>query len=170
MRVWIALLALPLLLGLSRPAEAEDGGRQGRWGKRNFWRSEEMVEKLALTPEQIEKLEALDDSFDAQRLELRDQARKSREEMKDLLASAEFSQEKAAGLAQIISGQAAERATLDTERLIAIRGTLTAEQWTELESCRERIGERMGERMRQKGRVGRRGRVSPAGEETETTE
>ena len=170
MRVWIGLLALPLLLGLSRPAGAEDRGRQGRRGRRSFWRNQEMVEKLALTPEQIEQLEAFDDTFQVRQRELRDQTRKSREEMQDLLAAEEFPEAKAAAQAKIIADGAGARASLQTDRLIAIRGILTAEQWAELQACRERMGERWRRRAKQGGRHGRHGEGVENSEEPETTE
>jgi Spy/CpxP family protein refolding chaperone len=148
MRLLIGLLAAPLLLGLAETAGAQEGARPARRG-RTFWRSEQTVENLALTPEQIEQLEADEAAFAVRDREISDQWAESRRELQETLAEDRFSPEKANRLRDALAQLAAERSTLNTERQVATRRVLTADQWAELQTVRERIEERrrMARRM-----------------------
>lgn len=148
MRVWIGLLAAPLLLGLAQTAGAKEETHPGKRGGHNFWHSEQMVETLALTPEQIEQLEADSATFAARGKAIAKRTKASRQEMREALAAEEFSAEKVTQLGKDIADLAAERATLNTERKIAVRRVLSAEQWSKLESSRKQMGEKMKKKMR----------------------
>ncbi len=147
MRIWIGLLAAPLVMGLAHTAGAREGSPRGREG-RDFWRNERVVEKLALTPEQVEKLEATGADFQSQNRELSERRQAGREELQAAMSAEEFSAEEAERLGEVLAGLAAERSRLNTARMIAIRQILTAEQWTELQTGRRRMGERMQRKLR----------------------
>ncbi len=160
MRIWIGLLAAPLLIGLAGTAEAETGGYRGRRA-REFWRSEGMVEKLELTPDQVEQLEAAEAEFAGREREIAEQVKANREESRAALAAEEFSAEKVEDLGEAMAGLAAERTRLMTARQIAIRRILTAEQYSELQDGRRRMGERIhrGKRGGPRGEAVRKGRL-----------
>ncbi|MDP8235574.1 MAG: periplasmic heavy metal sensor [Candidatus Erginobacter occultus] len=158
MRIWIGLLAAPLVMGLAHTAGAREGSPRGREG-RDFWRSERVVEKLALTPEQVEKLETTGADFQAQNRELSARWQAGREELQAAMSAEEFSTGEVDRLGEVLAGLAAERSRLNTARMIAIRQILTAEQWDELQTGRQRMGERMKRKMRggPRGEAARRG-------------
>ena len=145
MRIWIGLLAAPLVLGMAQTAGAKEGGRPGRRGG-EFWRNEQVVEKLDLTPEQVERLEAAAADFQDREQELAERWRTSREAMREAMGAEDFSLEEANRLGDALAGLAAERSRLKTAQEIAIRQILTAEQWNELQTGRRRMSERMGRR------------------------
>lgn len=160
MRIWIGLLAVPLLLGLAGPAAAEDGGYRGR-GARAFWRNERVVEKLDLTPDQVEQLESAEAEFAGREREIAEQVKANREESRAALAEEEFSAEKVEELGEAMAELAAGRARLMTARQIAVRRILTAEQYGELQDGRRRMGERIqrGRRGGPRGEGIRKGRL-----------
>jgi len=154
MRILIGLLAAPLVLGLAQNAEAKEGGRPGRRGE-EFWRNERVVEKLDLTPEQVERLEADAADFQDREQELAERWKASREEMQEAMRAEDFSLEEANRLGDALAGLASERSRLKTARVIAVRQVLTAEQWSEMETGRLRMAERM--RRRPRGGAHKRG-------------
>ncbi len=165
MRILIGLLAVPLLLGLSGPAGAEEEARPAR-RQRAFWRSERTVERLGLTPDQVERLEAVETELAERQRELTESWREARGAIREELAKAEFSPERARELGKKIAELAGERSELNTERQIETRRVLTADQWAELQAVRERMEERMEERregMRQRMRGGPRGEAAKRG-------
>ena len=159
MRIWIGLLATPLLLGLAGPAEAETGGYRAR-RFREFWRNERMAERLGLTPDQVERLEAEVADFAEREREITGEVRANREESRAALAAEDFSAEEVERLGEAMAGLAAERARLMTGRQIAVRRILTAEQYSELQDGRRRMGERIQRRPRggPRGEAFRKGR------------
>jgi len=158
MRILIGLLAAPLVLGLAQPAGAEESLHPGRGG-RNFWRNDRVVEKLALTPEQVERLEADAADFQDRERELAERWRASREAMREAMGAEDFSPEEVERLGDALAGLSAERSRLRTARVIAVRQVLAAEQWSELESGRRLMEERLRRRMRggPRGEGGKRG-------------
>ncbi len=162
MRIWIGLLAAPLLVGLAGAAEAETEGYRGRRA-REFRRSERMAERLELTPDQVERLETVDAEFAGREREIAEQVRANREESRAALAAEEFSAEEVERLGEAMAGLAAERARLMTERQIAIRRILTADQYNELQAGRGR----MEERIRRRPRGGPRGEALRKGRRIE---
>ncbi len=159
MRIWIGLLAVPLLLGLAGTAEAETEGYRAR-RFREFWRSEAMVERLDLTPDQVERLEAAGEDFAGREREIAEQVRTNRQETRTALEAEEFSVEAVEALGEEMAGLAAARARLMTERQIAIRRILTADQYNRLQTGRERMEERIRTRSRggPRGEAFRKGR------------
>jgi Spy/CpxP family protein refolding chaperone len=157
MRIWIGLLAAPLVMGLAHTAGARESSPRGRGG-RDFWRNEQVVEKLALTPEQVEKLETTGADFQSQNRELSERWQESRQEMREAMGAEELSTEEVDRLGEVLAGLAAERSRVKTSQVLAIRQILTAEQWDELQTGRRRRGEMMMRRMRggPRGEAGRR--------------
>ncbi len=147
MRILIGLMAAPLLLGLARPAAAVEEERMGRRGK-EFWKNEQVVEKLDLSPVQVARLETAAENFQGRERELAERWRTSREAMREAMGAEDFSLEEVERLGDALAGLSAERSRLKTARIIAVRQVLTAEQWAELETGRQRLGERMRRRMR----------------------
>ncbi len=161
MRILIGLLAAPLVLGLAQTAGAREGGRPGRRGG-EFWRNEQVVEKLDLSPDQVSRLEETGTGFAARERELAERWKASREEMQKAMGEEDFSLEEVSRLGDALAGLAAERSRLKTARVIAVRQILNAEQWSELETGRRRMAERMGRRMRGGNRGGMPKRGGPA--------
>jgi Spy/CpxP family protein refolding chaperone len=172
MRILIGLLAAPLLLGLTQTAGGQEETRPAR-RSRAFWSNEQTVELLALAPEQIEQLEADGAAFAVRDQEISEQWAESRRELQETLAEDRFSPEKANRLRDEIAKLAAERSTLTSERQIAIRRVLTADQWAELRAGQELRAERrqmMRQRMDQRMRRRLRGGAGDAAGEPEETE
>ncbi len=147
MRIWIGLLAVPLLLGLAGPAEAEAEGYRAR-RVREFWRSERMVERLDLTPDQVERLEAAGADFAERERKIAEQVTAHRQETRAALAADEFSAETVEGLGEALAELSAERTRLMTARQIAIRRILTAEQYNQIQAGWRQRGERIQRRPR----------------------
>lgn len=147
MRIWIGLLVAPLMLGLTLTAGAQEGARPGRGGS-NFWRNERVMEKLALSPEQIGQLEETGTDFSARERELLERYKATRLELQAAFSAEELSVEEVERLGDELAGLAAERSRLKTDQTLARRQILTAEQWAELETGRSQRAEGMRKRMR----------------------
>lgn len=147
MRIWIGLLAAPLMLGLPLTAGAQEGSPPIRKG-RDFWRNEGAMEKLSLSLEQIGQLEETGTDFSAQERKLFERYQTTRQELQAALSAEEVSVEEVERLGNELADLAAERSQLKTARTLARRRILTAEQWAELETGRRQRAAGMRKRMR----------------------
>ncbi len=113
-------------------------------------------EKLELTEEQVEKLEALQDEHKPKAETIREQLKDAHEALREAVeAGAEESKIRAAAAA--VGVAMGERAVLQVEGKKAVDAVLTAEQKATLEELKEKMRKRMEER-KGKGDGPKRGR------------
>lgn len=97
-----------------------------------FWKNPEMVKRLALTPEQVKKLDAMKEASEIEAIHLRAAVEEQGVRMRSLMESATFDQ-KATDLA--IDKMADARAALEkaeAKARVSERAVLTPDQWTKL--------------------------------------
>ena len=114
-------------------------GRQGF----TFWKVEKIVEKLAITPDQIQQLDDLDYNFQLDSIDPEARIKKASLEMDHLLSQDSYSDEKADGLVDEIIAGSSDRIKLGLNRQIATRKILTPEQWDQLQQMKEKRGRMM---------------------------
>lgn len=165
-KLFWCLIGVPVLIGLVSPAIAQPGGGQrggggGRGGQHGFafWKMEKVIEKLSLTPDQIQQLEDIEYNFRMEGIDPEARLKKARLELDHLLSQDTFSTEKVELLTEEITAASGERIKIGVKKQIAIRKVLTPEQWTRLERERERVLRRMrGGRKGQRGGPQREGK------------
>ncbi len=156
MKRWIGfLLGLPVLFALAVPAMAQPGGMAGKGREHGFifWKNEKIVKKLALTPEQIGKLDEIDYQFKLDSLDPATRLKRAKLEMDRLFSQSTFSAEDAARLSDEISAATATLTKLGISKQIAVRQVLSADQWSQLEQSRQHRmrGKKEGDRDEHKG-------------------
>jgi Spy/CpxP family protein refolding chaperone len=161
-KLYWCLLGVPILIGLASYSIAQPGGGQmgkGRMGAGRqgftFWKVEKIVEKLAITPDQIQQLDDLDYNFQMDSIDPEARIKKARLEMDHLLSQDSYSDEKVDGLVDEIIAGSSDRIKLGMNRQIATRKILTPEQWDQLQQMKEKRG-RMMKKKRSGGQEGKR--------------
>jgi len=158
---WL-LLGVPLLVGMASYSNAQPGsGRHGggmKGGGQNgftFWKMEKIVEKLAITPDQIEQLDGIEYKFQTDSVEPEARLKKARLELDHLLSQASYSDEEAGRLVDEITAGSTARIKLVLEKQIAVRGVLSPDQWSQLDQMRESRMRKMMRKGNRKGGMGR---------------
>lgn len=161
-KLFWCLIGVPVLIGLVSPAIAQPGGSRRGGGMRGgghhgftFWRVEKIVEKLAITPDQIRQLEDIEYKFQMESIDLEARRNKARLEMDHLLSQDTYSDRKITGLVDEIAAGSSEKIKLGLNKQIAIRGILTPEQWSQLEQRRESRSRKMRMTGKRRGGEGR---------------
>ena len=163
---WL-LLGVPLLMGVASYSIAQPGGGQhgeGRMGSERqgfaFWKMEKIVEKLAITPDQVQQLEDIDYKFQMDGVASDGQLKKARLELDHLLSQDTYSDQDVGRLVDEITAGSTERIKLGLNKQIAVRKVLTPEQWSQLRQMRANRSRKMKMRMgqgRKSGSGGGRG-------------
>ncbi|MFH1037549.1 MAG: hypothetical protein V1789_02625 [PVC group bacterium] len=155
MKRWITTLVMaPVLLGLVAPVMAQPGGV--RPGGFPFWKNEKIVEKLALTPDQIARLNEIDYTFRMDSLDPDTRLKRARLELDHLLSQDTCSADDTQRMGEEISAATAALAKLGVNKQISVRQVLSSDQWSQLEQGRQH-------RRRQMRRDGRGGRQEGGG-------
>ena len=156
---WL-LLGVPLLVGVASYSIAQPGGGQrggGRMGGGRqgfaFWKMENVVEELAITPDQVQQLEDIDYKFQIEGVASDGQLKKARLEFDHLLSQDTYPEQDIGRLVDEITAGSSERIKLGLNRQIAVRKVLTPEQWSQIKQMRGNRSRKMKMRMG-KGRKG----------------
>ncbi len=161
-KLYWCLLGVPILIGLASYSIAQSGGgRMGNGGMGGgqhgftFWKVEKIVEKLAITPDQIQQLDDIDYTFQMDKIDPEARIKKARLEMDHLLSQDSYPDQKATGLVDEIIAGSSDMIKLGMNKQIAIRKILTPEQWDQLQQMKEKRGRKMM-RKRSEDQEGRR--------------
>ncbi|MEA1928781.1 MAG: Spy/CpxP family protein refolding chaperone, partial [Candidatus Auribacterota bacterium] len=134
-----------LMLGIASYSIARPGS--GNWGGGGqgftFWKTEEIVEELSLTPDQIQGLDEIEYTYQEKSIDPETRMKKARLELDHLLSQETFSEEEIGRLVDEITAGSTERIKLGLNKQIAIRGVLTSEQWSRIRQMRENRSRRM---------------------------
>lgn len=149
--LWLA--TAPPEAHLVPPAAAQagdpDGERAGAFPEAGvWWRSSEVVRALGLTPDQVNRLEAIVRSERGRLVDLRAEVVKARLDLDDALAREPFDEQAVMPAAERFEARRADLARARTAMLVRMRGVLTKAQYDVL---RERMRERAGRRFRDRG-------------------
>jgi len=167
-KLYWCLLGVPILIGVASYSIAQPGGGRMRGGGQHgftFWKVEKIVEKLAITPEQIQQLDDIDYNFQMDGINPDARLKKARLELDYLLSQDTYSDQKITDLVDEIAAGSSEKIKLGLNRQIAIRKIITPEQWDQLQQMKEKRGRKMikkrsgdqGGRRRHGGEGGGRG-------------
>jgi len=149
-KLYWCLLGVPILIGLASYSIAQSGG--GRMGKGGmgggqhgftFWKVEKIVEKLAITPDQIQQLDDIDYKFQLDKIDPEARVKKARLEMDHLLSQDSYPDQKVTGLVDEIIAGSSDMMKLGLNKQIAIRKILTPEQWDQLQQMRQNRSRKM---------------------------
>jgi len=146
---WL-LLGVPLLVGVASYSIAQPGGGQRGGGKMGggrqgftFWKVEKIVEKLAITPDQVQQLDDIEYKFQMDGIDPEARLKKSRLEFDHLLSQDTYSEQDIGRLVDEITAGSSERIKLGLNKQIAIRKVLTLEQWSQLKQMRGKRSRKM---------------------------
>lgn len=149
---WLGIVVVLVGLGIVTQAAAQRGPRRFA-----FLKSEEMVEKLSLTDEQVTRLEAVDYKFRKASIDVNARLKSAQLSLDHFLSGENVNKQKLEGLVDEIAQARGEQTKLSLEKKIAIRGVLSLEQWQKVEQGRARLTRRM-RNQRRDGDRGRRNR------------
>lgn len=116
----------------------------------HFWKSEKVVEKLALTDEQIKRLGKIEYEFQKARIDPEARIKSARLTLEHYLSGDEIPKGKLKKLVEEISQAHKEQVEISLKKRISIRRVLAAEQWSELENQKMRLARKI--REKRKGR------------------
>lgn len=125
--------------------------RRGEEG--DFWRREDVVTRLDLTPAQRSKLDGIAGRFREETAELQSELREARSEFNVLLEQPDLNRYDLETLIGDIIDLQARITRLNLERRIAVREVLTAEQHVRLRTVRRERVRTVGERIRERDRL-----------------
>lgn len=137
----IIVCVLCMFLASSVYARGEKGDGQGMRGGMKWWKNSEVVEKLALTPEQVQKIDAISKARKKDSIKMRSEM----DILKvDFDAAMEIDKIDMAHIQSLIDKMVSYKSKMQQQRmetLLKIRNELTKEQYLKLKALR---GEKRG--------------------------
>lgn len=154
-----SLLLVPALLVMLSDSFAQPGG--GHLGRRSggreshsfaFWRVENVVEEISLTPTQIQQLNDVEYNFRMGSIAADARLEQARLELDHILSKDTYSEQKTTELINEITAAGTEKIKLDLTKYLAIRGILTQDQWSQLDQMKDNRLRKMRKARKQRCR------------------
>ena len=125
MKKWlcIAVIAAVAVTAVS----AAQAQQAGRWPR--FWERKKAVENLALTPDQVSRLAAIDLKYTVTAVELQAKAKVAKLNFDYLIGKGDMNEKTIADLIAQIADARKEQTAQGLQRMVEVRKILTPEQW-----------------------------------------
>lgn len=125
MKKWMCVaLVAAFAVAVASAASAQESGR---WPK--FWERKKAVEEMALTPEQVSALAAIDVKYAQSAIELQAKAKVSQLKFDYLIKKGEGDEKALSDLIAQIADARREQTALSLQRMVEVRKLLNPEQW-----------------------------------------
>ncbi len=153
MKKWMCVAMLAVFAVAA--ASAASAQESVRWPK--FWERKKAVEEMALTPEQVSALAAIDVKYAQSAIELQAKAKVAQLKFDYLIKKGDGDEKALSDLIAQIADARREQTALALQRMVEVRKLLNPEQWEKVSRMiARRRGERDGKGPRGKG-MGMRG-------------
>ena len=125
--------------GMHRMASGGRMGPMDRWGAGAWWKNSEVVQKLGLTDEQVQKIDKAFQDHRMQLVDLRAALEKEELKLKPLMESDNPNEGQVTAQIEKIAQARASLEKSNALMLLGVRKVLTVDQWKQLQAARSNL-------------------------------